>query len=812
MCEQCDLSQTSDAPELQTLLDTIGVSGLKQRQMMINRLMRQAGAHYTRIEGSSSVRVQDWELDPIPYLIEKSQWEMVQTGLAERTDLFNKILQDIYGSQTLINEGILPASLILKNPGYIRAVHEQRAQSFQSLVIAATDIIQGDNGRFIVVNDRLQAPSGLGYTLQNRRVISKVFDDELLQKRTSRLAKSFTALKRSFSGLTGIDDPNVVILSPGSMSETFYEQKLLSSYLGIPLVEGRDLSVSSGSVWFNSANQQLRVDLIIRRLDQEWCDPVELRGDSLLGVPGLTEVVRQGGVVIANPLGSGVLETPALLKYLPAISQHLNGKALTIDSVNTLWGADDQEQISDQLSQLIVKPFQRGPGSNGSIYGPELSDKQRDKLIKQIALQPEAYVAQEIVKSQQTPSWQRGKITERRSITRAFSLYSDNGYHVMSGGLTRCEVASSKGIFTNQQGALNKDTWIVDTSQIEEPTASLELTNASSPLQADNSRLNEGLFWVARYLERSRAITTTLFALTQSLVEGSLSSAQLSSLSILLDRQTSQLLSDQLEALTTDEPEYQAYQRLWLASQLGTIYGTLQSLVFAAEAIDEFWSPRNRRSIRTVQDIITAMQAHENMSVSEQTAKLSHLTTLLDALSASIENLASTTSYDLFQAGIAIENAHQIINRLAIISGLERSDHLFESIRVIEQTFSEDDMFTLPNEIFKNQLESLLNLAGNHQYKESLVNQVEQLNQTLLSLQNDQPETLITSFREPIFNMLRQLQELRFEEETQADSSAFWEQHITEWQKALDKISRELETTYCGNGMQPHLLQPSRFK
>ena len=812
MPEHCDVPLSTDASELQTLLNSIGVSGLKQRQMMINRLMRQAGAHYTRIDGSSSVRMQDWELDPIPLLIEKSQWERVQLGLAERTDLFNKILQDIYGPQTLIKEGLLPASLILKNPGFIRAVHSQNNQSFQQIVIAATDIIQNKDNRFIVVNDRLQAPSGLGYTLQNRRVISKIFDDELLQKRTSRLAKSFKTFKTACSLLTGIEDPHVVILSPGSMSETFYEQKLLSSYLGMPLVEGRDLSVSSGHVWLNSSDQQRRVDLILRRLDQEWCDPVELRGDSLLGVPGLTEVVRQGGVVVANPLGSGVLETPALLKYLPAISQSLNGKALAIKSVDTLWGAEDQEQIYDRLSQLIIKPFQRGPGSNGSIYGPELSDKRRDELIKQIASQPEAYVAQEIVRSQQTPSWQRGKIIQRRSITRAFSLYSDTGYRVMSGGLTRCEVSSSKGIFTNQQGALNKDTWIVDTALVEEPTTSFDLTTMQSPRQTDNLKLNEGMFWVARYMERSRAITTTLSALMQNLVDGSLSTTQLASLSKLLDRQTSQLLSRQIKSLSTQESEHLAYQSLWFSSQLGTVHGTLQSLVFAADAIDDFWSPRSRRSIRTIQDIITAMQAQEKMSVSEQIAKLSHLTTLLDAISANIENLASTTSHKLFKAGIAIEHGFQIINKLSIISGIESSDHISESIRAIEQTFSEDDMFALPGEMFKNQLESLQHLTGDSQYKESLVNQVEQLNQTLLSLQSDQPESLIPSFREPIFNMLRQLQDLRFKENTQSASIAFWEQRLEEWKEALAKISKELETTYCGNDMQPHLLQPSRFK
>jgi uncharacterized circularly permuted ATP-grasp superfamily protein/uncharacterized alpha-E superfamily protein len=812
MSDQCNLSQSTDTSKLQTLLTSIGLQGLKQRQMMINKLMRQAGAHYTRIDGSSSIRMQDWELDPIPLLIEKNQWQIVQTGLAERANLLNTILQDIYGPQSLIEEGILPASFVLKNPGFVRAVHQQSSHSFQHIAIAATDIIQNDKSQFIVVNDRLQAPSGLGYTLQNRRVISKVFDDELLQKQTSRLAKSFSTLKKAFSLLTGIEDPNVAILSPGSMSETFYEQKLLSSYLGIPLVEGRDLSVSSGYVWLNTSSQQRRIDLILRRLDQEWCDPVELRGDSLLGVPGLIEVVRQGGVVIANPIGSGVLETPALLKYLPAISQHLNGKALAIKSVETFWGNEDLEQISDRLSQLIIKPFQRGPGSNGSIYGPELCDKQRDQLIKQIKLQPEAYVAQEIVTSQQTPSWQRGKITERRFITRAFSLFGDNGYRVMSGGLTRCEVSSSKGIFTNQRGAINKDTWIIDTSINEEPTTSLELTNNQSPRFADALKMNEGMFWVARYLERCRAITTTLHALIQTHVEGSLSTTQLTTLAKLLDRQTSELQSDLIKELFTVEGGCSDFQSLWTSSQLGTLYGTLQSLVFAAEAIEEFWSPRSRRSIRTIQDIITEMQFHENMHSSEQVTKLSHLTTLLDTIYANIESTVSTTSYDLFKAGISIEHSHQIINRLIIISGLENDDHLLDSIRVIEQTFSEDDMFAVSLDIFKNQLETLQHLAGDNQYKESLVNQVEQLNLSLLSLQSHQPDALIPSFREPIFNMLRQLQDLRFKEDTQAISIDFWNQRLGAWKSALDKISMELESTYCGHDMQPHLLQPSRFK
>lgn len=507
--EAYDLSQPR--AHWQYLLESIeelGNDGLQDRYKKAARILRDDGATYAL--ANDPLGSTNWELDPIPMLISSDEWSQIEAGLIERAELLDFVLKDIYGPRELIRQGIIPPEIIFNHPGFLRQCQDIRLPAEHQLTMHAADMVRGPDGKIVIIGDRTQAPSGAGYALENRTVLSRVMPSLFRDSQVHRLSLFFQSLRSTLNSLAadkGVT-PQIVILTPGAYSETYFEHIYLSNYLGFPLVQGSDLTVRDGCVWLKSLTGLSKVDVILRRVDDIYCDPVELKSDSYLGIPGLTEAVRAGNVVVSNPLGAGILETPALLKYLPAISQHFFGRELALPSVDTWCCGDpkDMAYIKANLDRLIIKPSMRQI-EEPSIYGHQLGEANKTEVLAKIEKNPYAYVAQSYVAPSYLPAWQHTKIQSRPSIFRSFTVANESTYVVMSGGLTRVGLSPEDTVVTNQAGSQSKDTWIL-ASEPEKQLSLIENSAVISELsQQPNlpSRVVENLFWMGRYAERAES-------------------------------------------------------------------------------------------------------------------------------------------------------------------------------------------------------------------------------------------------------------------------------------------------------------------
>ena len=474
-----------------------------------------------------------WEVDPLPLLLSAAEWEEIETGIAQRADLLNRVLGDIYGPQTLLRSGAIPPSVIFGHSGFLHPVQGVHPPGGMHLFQYAADLARSPDGHWWVVNDRTQAPSGAGYALENRLVVSRVFPQMFRDLNVQHLASFFAALRDSLLRWApkGDGPPLVVLLTPGPYNETYFEHALLARYLGFPLVEGSDLTVRNGCVWMKTVDGLKRVHAILRRQDDDYCDPLELRSDSALGVAGLTDCARRGSVLLGNALGSGVLESGALLGYLPKLSRELLGEPLKMPSVATWWLGEPAafDDAWKRLYKLIIKPLERSV-REPAVFGADLSADERILLRAKVAAHPQRYVAQEWVHVSQAPVLERAgggsmraalrgaqmqmqmqgtrpdALTARTVGLRVFAVATPSGYRVMPGGLTRVAVGGDSRVIAMQRGGRSKDTWVLSGAPVNASFSLLSTTVKAEDLVGARanlpSRAAENLFWYGRYGER----------------------------------------------------------------------------------------------------------------------------------------------------------------------------------------------------------------------------------------------------------------------------------------------------------------------
>lgn len=479
---------------------------VKRRQNEIFQILRENGVTYniySEPDGSS----RPWQLDPVPMLISSEEWSNLEAGLLERANLFNLILTDLYGARELVKNGLLPIDLLYNHSGFLRACDKVCIPGKHQLVMYAADLARGPDNRMWVIGDRTQAPSGAGYALENRLAISRVFPNIFRDSKVQRLDGFFQSLHNGLQYIAppSSDTARVVVLTPGPFNETFFEHAYLAAQLGYPLVQGNDLTVRDGYVWLKSLNGLQRVDVIMRRVDDSFCDPLEFQYDSRLGVPGLLEVARRGNVSIANPLGSGVLESPGLLPFLPKIAEYFLGKKLCLPTAATWWCGQPKElsYVLNNLHKLVIKHLCRG--STTSVFGHQLSQQQLADWRERIRTNPAFYVGQEHESFSTTPSLINGRLEPRQALMRCFAIATENGYSLMPGSLTRSATQSGEVPVSNQMGAMSKDTWVVGDGTPQAIPMSIAPSRLSevNHTSALPSRVAENLFWVGRYAERT---------------------------------------------------------------------------------------------------------------------------------------------------------------------------------------------------------------------------------------------------------------------------------------------------------------------
>ncbi len=490
------------------LLDDLGPEKLHHRWETARQLIHDNGVTYN-VYGDPAGMDRPWHLDSLPVVFSAAQWAELEAGITQRARLLDAILDDLYGPQHLLHEKIIPPELVFGQDAFLRPLHGVMVPGARRLHTYAADVGRCADGRFVVLTDRTQAPSGAGYALENRMVISRALPDVFRDCRVSRLATFFRRLRETLQSLSNREDPRIVLLTPGPYNETYFEHAYLARYLGYTLVEGADLVVRDNYVYLKMLGGLKRVDVIFRRQDDDFCDPLELRADSALGVSGLVQALYCGNVAVANALGSGLAENPALMMLLPAICRRLFSEDLRLPSVESFWcgHAEARKYVLDNLPQMVVKrafsSLQDKP-----VFAGKLSYSELEALRNKIVAAPTLFVGEHYVSLSTAPALVENQVQPRHVVLRLHATSVDDGYCVMPGGLARFSGSADSMIVSMQRGGGSKDAWVLSDGPVDSFSF---LQPAGQPVVFSRalgdlpSRVADNLFWLGRYEERAQA-------------------------------------------------------------------------------------------------------------------------------------------------------------------------------------------------------------------------------------------------------------------------------------------------------------------
>ena len=503
-------------------IESDSAAQLDQRAINIERQIHDNGITYN-VYADEAGPQRPWSLDLFPLIVEAAHWQRIEQGVLQRMRLLEAIMADVYGSQTLIEKAWLPQALVQAHPGYLRALHGAKPAGGTYLHIAAFDLARGPDGNWWVVGQRCQAPSGLGYLLENRLSISAQFPQAFQDLRVQRLARTYRALVESLKNHSPAgQNAHLVLLTPGPYNETYFEHAYLAQYLGLTLAEGSDLIVRDEHLYLRTLKELVPVHGLLKRVDDQYLDPLELMSDSTLGVAGLLQVIRAGNVLMANMPGSAFLESPALLGFMPALSRHLLGEELKLPALATWWCGERSamEHALLQMPQSVIKPTY--PGSTmhqsfGAVLGNRLMPDAVDQWAGRISRQNEQYTLQAYMPLSQLPTWQRtdprtsnsGQVASRSTLLRVFVVSDGQGsWRVLPGGLARL-AGSTDEISSMQRGGSSADVWALTDGAVDNSTLLQPPLTPAALAQRKRlvtSRAAENLFWLGRYSERTENI------------------------------------------------------------------------------------------------------------------------------------------------------------------------------------------------------------------------------------------------------------------------------------------------------------------
>ncbi len=509
-------------------LQALGPAACRVARENAQRLLRDNAVTYLPQGQTESASSRPWQLDLLPFMLAPAEHERLQAGLAQRTRLLNAIIADCLGPQKLLRERHIPPGVIYGCGGFLPACHGINAPQDRYLQLVAYDLARGPDGRWWVVRDRVASPSGLGYTLENRLITSQCLNSVFELARVERVAGFFRAINASLENTVNNDDPLSLILASQTRSADYFEHAFLGRYLGHDVVAGADLTVRDERLFLKTIHGLRPVDLLMRRIDSQNADPLELRVDAIDGVPGLLTAIRAGHVTMINWPGAEIAESPGLAPFLPALCRQLLGEELAIPSVASWWCGQptERDHVLDNLHQLIVRRIDSGsvrPGSRPNHFvGAMLSEGDRARLRESIRLAPHEFVGQEPMTVSVAPIWgSNGEILAASTSLRVFLTDTGQGYRKMPGGLARADAPGSQAREQMRlPNDLNKDVW-VGTEVVGDRTTVESLINRDQPLQRSDrnlaSRTADNLFWLGSYLERAEGATRLFRSLLQQL-------------------------------------------------------------------------------------------------------------------------------------------------------------------------------------------------------------------------------------------------------------------------------------------------------
>ncbi len=679
------------APLWQTFFSSLGDEGwadLRSRHRRVQQRVREDGVTYN-VYADRGQSDRPWPLELLPTLISADDWARIETGVVQRARLMDRVLADIYGPQTLLHDGLLPASMVFAHPQYLRAAHGLWQGGQARLHIAAFDLKRRPGGGFSVLAQRVQAPSGLGYLLQNRLIVGPMFQEQFTALRVQRLAASFRSLLAGLMRASPAGERSrIAMLTPGPLNETYFEQVFLARYLGVTLVEGSDLTVRANKLFLKTLRGLEQIHVLLRRVDEEFLDPLELRPDSALGVPGLLQALRAGELVMANPPGAGFLESPGMAAFWPAVAQRILGEPLRLPASTSWWCGEAAVWASQRskLADFVVAPTFPDSGF-GPLVAAYLSDSQRSALAERIDADPAAYTLQARVRLGEIPVWSRGRLQPRSAVIRVFAL-SDGagGWRVLPGALTRVAGSDSDPDpaanthdpwLSMQHGSASVDTWVIASGAVDpssllpKPLTVVELTGWHRSV---SSRSAENLFWLGRYTERAenalRLVRLALESLHEARAPVLLLLADLLRFNGLLSAEApSPLKSPRLferalvQGLRTDQDR---------PHQLTSVAHSLRSLRACAQSLRERLSPEHWQLIHELGDEFD--QRLDNVLakspgpslVPEVLVLLARATTHLAAITgAQTDRMTRDDGWRLLSVGRQVERLHMLSHSLA---------------------------------------------------------------------------------------------------------------------------------------------------
>ena len=475
---------------------------LDRRLAQIHEQIQRDGVTHN-VFSADGVATRPWSLELLPLLIEPEDWAEIEPGLVQRAELLEAVLADLYGARQLLHKGLLPPALLLRHPGYVRAMHGARPAGGQRLLIVAFDIARGPDGGWWVVAQRTQGPPGLGYVLHNRLLVSAQFPDIFREMRVQHIASSYQRLLNALEGpareAAGGHTPRIVLLTPGPYSETWFEQAYLARYLGLPLVEGGDLTVRGEHLYLKTVEGLEPVHGVLRRVDDDWCDPLVLRPDSALGVPGLVDAARAGHIVMANALGSAFLESPAIQGFLPGIARQILGQKLLMPSLPTWWCGEPAAwaDVKGRLEGKLLRSTFPEAGRTSKVFAPAQAG---------VDLDPDAWTVQSRLSFSRAPIWDDGTLTPRPALLRVYAIADGQGrWQLLPGGMTRVAKGAEASV-SMQRGGTSLDTWVLTDGPVDHFSmlpGRLSVDDVQGRRRPVSSRTGENLFWLGRYTERT---------------------------------------------------------------------------------------------------------------------------------------------------------------------------------------------------------------------------------------------------------------------------------------------------------------------
>ena len=796
--------------EIKNGLDNAGIKQLELKQTEIDWRLEDNGVTYN-IYNDPEGNNRRWNLDPIPLVLTSTEWEEISKGLKQRAKLLNLIFKDLYTEQRLIKEGIVPAEIIFAHKSFIPEVFNFENKDYYSMRFYATDISRGPDGKFWVINDRTQSPSGLGYAIENRLTMNSISNDLYPNIEILKMAKFIEGFKDMLKSLSSSnhENPLIALLTPGPLNETYFEHSYISSFLDLTLVQGEDLLVKNNQLWLKNLNGLRKVDTLIRRVDSQYCDPLELKNNSQLGVAGLVNVIRKDNLSMINPIGVGILENIGLNPFMKNIAKFLLNEELILPQIATWWCGQEKELdfVLENIKNLIIKKIDRT--DNIEVYfANKLNNEELKNLIEKIQNNPHYYVGQEIIDFSTTPSFTKGKVEPRNTVIRAFSYLHQEKYHVMPGGLIRVSPSKDSLVVSNQKGGTSKDLWIL--GKDDDFSGNSIFKNRSfidSRLENISTKRAENLFWLGRYLTRSITTARMIRFNLKSMLNLNRYDDHTNS------KQTNKILNNALTHLTMSYPGFLDEKSTVLPmkeiislirdkNRAGTLSFSLTMLSDLNASVKNLLTMEAWRIYEKMQKEWNNYNKKEISTNKEHINELDKLLIYLMAYKELIdESIFKEQGLILFDIGSKIEVSQLLISKLRSLLTL-KLDKLIE-YDVLDSMLNSYESYNSYRAYYKSSLalENVLDfLVFNTKYPKALIYIINQLLADLKELPKNINNSHLSSFEEPIFKVFSMITLTNTQKllESQEDEYVYTQldEFLSTISDLLTKTSDELTKTY----------------